>query len=355
MASRRVTQSEIARIAGVHVSTVCLALQNHPGLRASTRRRIVEVAERLGYSPDPMLSALAAYRNRLRPQAFRGQVTWLVPSATSPSWRKVPVSVEFHRGAAERAGQHGYELTDCDLRDEGLTPMRAGQVLRARGVQGILLGPVPDLRVDLEFPWEHFPVVAIGHSLARPAHHLVALDHFQSTRLLFAKLRGLGYRRIGMAVMKALDDAVGGFILGGYQRSQMEVPTRERLAAFLAVGKVPSKQEFERWLRRTHPEALITTNYFFPELLEQLGVRIPEDLGVTVLFRKIGGDRFAGIEQDAAGIGATAMDYLVAMIHRHDRGVPAIPQQILVAGRYVDGETVREVSTCTPAGICFRL
>ena len=53
MAVRRVTIKDVAREAGVSVTTVSHALNGKGRLRASTRERVTEVAERLGYRANP--------------------------------------------------------------------------------------------------------------------------------------------------------------------------------------------------------------------------------------------------------------------------------------------------------------
>ena len=59
---RRVTQLDIARVAGVHNTTVSLALRNSAEIPSETRERIRAIAEQMGYQPDPALRALVAYR-----------------------------------------------------------------------------------------------------------------------------------------------------------------------------------------------------------------------------------------------------------------------------------------------------
>ena len=58
----RVTLRDIAQAAGVHYSTVSIALRDHPRISAPVRRKIKAIAQRMGYTPDPALAALNAYR-----------------------------------------------------------------------------------------------------------------------------------------------------------------------------------------------------------------------------------------------------------------------------------------------------
>ena len=58
----RVTINDIARRSGVSKSAVSYALNGRPGVSEPTRRRILEVAERLGWSPDRTARLLSGSR-----------------------------------------------------------------------------------------------------------------------------------------------------------------------------------------------------------------------------------------------------------------------------------------------------
>ena len=58
-----VTIRDIAREAGVTVGTVSRALNNYPDVSPTTRERIVETAQRLGYSPNQMARNLSSKHN----------------------------------------------------------------------------------------------------------------------------------------------------------------------------------------------------------------------------------------------------------------------------------------------------
>ena len=52
------------------------------------------------------------------------------------------------------------------------------------------------------------------------------------------------------------------------------------------------------------------------------------------------GDRFSGVYQNGALIGALAIDTLTAMVERHERGLPAQATTLMVEGQWNEGETV---------------
>lgn len=54
---------DIAREAGVTVGTVSRALNNYPDVSPTTRERIVETAQRLGYRPNQMARNLSSKHN----------------------------------------------------------------------------------------------------------------------------------------------------------------------------------------------------------------------------------------------------------------------------------------------------
>ena len=76
----RVTMTAVAKRAGVHTTTVSLALRNHPSLPVTTRERIQALAREMGYRPDPGLAALVAYRSRLNPPKHRQTLAYI------PNW-----------------------------------------------------------------------------------------------------------------------------------------------------------------------------------------------------------------------------------------------------------------------------
>src|SRR6516164_4726585 len=60
---RRVTIRDVAAEAGVSIGTASKALNGQGKLRAETRERVTEVAQRLGFAPNTLAQALLAGRS----------------------------------------------------------------------------------------------------------------------------------------------------------------------------------------------------------------------------------------------------------------------------------------------------
>lgn len=151
----------------------------------------------MGYAPDPMLSALAAYRNQRRPASFRGTLAWLVNTGYGFDWRdrnRRPHCSDYYEGAVQQAESYGFQIEILDFNERGMTPSRLASILAARCIPGILLCPQPRPETNLEFPWQSFSAVTFGYSLAEPSLHTVGATQYRAMRLTVHQLRMLGYR-----------------------------------------------------------------------------------------------------------------------------------------------------------------
>src|SRR4051812_15460496 len=220
MPSARTTQNDVARVAGVHRTTVSLALKRHPRIPGDTQERVRRIADELGYRPDPMLSSLVAYRTQKRPVTFHGTLAWLVSSAEGFNWRDVPHFCDSYEGARARARRCGFEFELFDFHCVDMTPARLASILRARNITGLLLCPQRVPRLTLEFPWEDFSAVTFGYGMAEPKLHTVSPAHYLAVRRIMQELERLGYRRIGLALDGAQNERTDGNNLGAYLVSE---------------------------------------------------------------------------------------------------------------------------------------
>jgi DNA-binding LacI/PurR family transcriptional regulator len=305
----------------------------------------------MGYRPDPMLTALNVYRQARRGAAFQAGLAWLNAFSRREMLRENPNCVLYRKGAEARAREMGFSLEEFWLQEPGMTPARVVQILANRQIQGILLPPMPFSDTSLPMPWERFPVVALGYS-HRPLFHVVNGAQYRATRLAVRNLHRLGYRRVGLFTWEEYEERTDYNFFSGYHcecaklglrpmlcRVASQRERRERDVVFYENWK----RETRTWLRQSKPEVLLMPDAIVAQRIglgpaaaggERAGLLSPH---VAVLARYSTHGTFAGIDQNAQRMGAVAVDHLIHMIQRNERGRPASPLHILVEAEWRDG------------------
>lgn len=174
---------DVADEAGLSKAAASYALR---GLKSSphTQQLVRDIADRLGYTANPIAQALAGGRS--------GAVG--VCGALHDLW---------HQGLAValagrlRAAGHVSSIADTDGdpdRERALV-----ETMAREHVDGVVaLVTDPEARWWAELP-EHFVVVSVGDVLTwRPQAPSVAFDNVAGVRTALAHLAGLGHRRIGL-------------------------------------------------------------------------------------------------------------------------------------------------------------
>ncbi|MFV2196735.1 LacI family DNA-binding transcriptional regulator [Nocardiopsis sp. LOL_012] len=121
---KRITIYDVAREADVAASTVSRALRTPRRVNTATREHILEVAERLGYRPSPLATALQSGRT--------ATVAMLVPDVTNPHF------FGTIRGAERRAAAAGISFI-LSYTEESADTERSKIEHLARSVDGFIL------------------------------------------------------------------------------------------------------------------------------------------------------------------------------------------------------------------------
>jgi DNA-binding LacI/PurR family transcriptional regulator len=350
--AKTVCLQDIADRANVSRATVSLALRNDQSISLVTRARIQEIAAVLDYRPNPLVSALMTYQRNSK-AARRTHVTLaiLLRWSRRGRWRS-QVSESLLQASAARAQQHGYRLEEFWLDDLELGGRRLEEVLYARAIPGVLVAPsvAPgDLRLD----WSRLSAVAVGPSLLRPQLHRVSANCLDGMRLALRRLRRLGYQRIGLALKASHDARADGHWSAGFLSEQQQLAPAQRVPIFMVRDECWTERNFGRWYANRQPDAILSHEAGVIPWLEKLGRRVPDDAGFVQLSVEDGCSNCTGIELNSSGMGTVAVDLLVEMIRRNERGVPASPQTVLLETCWVEGGTTRRRSL-RPAGCDIR-
>lgn len=355
MTAKRVTLADIARAAGVHTTTVSMALRNHPRLPEKTRTRLQALAKKMNYAPDPWVRALVAYRGGIRGHQIPATIAYVTNWNTRWGWKRVTAHPQFFAGAEQRARELGYQLEHFWLREPGLTHGRLSGILDARGIHGVIIAS-HERRIDedLHFDWEQLSAVKIDYFPHRPALHNVTNNQCNIIRLAMRQVMAAGYRRIGFVMHRGWDHSVDHLWAAGFLCEQQNVAPADRVPLLLFPGPVPVEEWINEgktdvvaplestaeWLRQHRPEVVISKASFVLPVLAKLGMSVPGDLAFVDVFLEDPQGRTAGVQQNHTAVGALAVDMLAGRMQHNDRGSPTIPTTTYVDGTWFDGRSL---------------
>ena len=341
----------IARVAGVHHTTVSLALRDHPSLPAGTRTRIQSLATSMGYRVDSTLHALTTYRHPSGPAPRATYLALVTSGPTRFGWRHLPAHKPFFRGVKARATELGYHLTHLWLDEPGRDTTQLTAFLVEHGIKGLLLTShdSPNHRA-LQFDRRQFCAVQIEHRPGPTAISRVSNDHPAAVHTAIDHARRAGYRRIGLVLPRPWDHLADSAWTLGYLATQLSIDPRERVPALLFDDHPAARHDgvpvvpldaLEAWLNQHEVDAVMSHAPAVEPALAALGQTIPRDLGLVDIFlRDADRGRIAGVRQECEQVGALAVDLLhQQLLGAHDFSLlPAV--QTRVQGRWMDGASL---------------
>ncbi len=339
---KRVTVRDIAKAAGVSHSTVSRALQGSPLVQTKTRERLVKLAEEMGYRPDPMLSALTAYRSKIQLRRQRDALAFVIGPYIENSWHDI---IESARVRAERLG---FDL-QLYTWDENLPAARQSEILRSRGVRGLIVGPLTKENHLIELPLRlsYFSFVAIGRFISTPKINTVTPNHFGSVRQATKHLREKGYRRIGLALLERLNYHVDDRIRTAFLGYQSSIPESERVPTCLPADESHEDEEISEWINREKPEAIISYSHYYEDLIAE-GFKIPEDFAfVSLNLSSRYEHKVAGTNVNDRMVGQVAVNQLNSQLLVGEIGAPEIQQTIIVDTFWEEGHTAPVLKTAS--------
>lgn len=334
--SARPSIVEIAAAVGVSAMAVSYALRGSGHVSAATRAKILRAATRLGYRPDPLLTHLMSHVRTRRIRHTQANLGMLMLNDDDYTRRLVA-------GVAERATLLGYAVDRVAADALPDNPAGLTRMLQARGITGLLLPPlrVPQSLAGL-LDWTQFSAVAMTYSVTEPRLHRVVPHHFHNAMLVLRHLRERGCRRPAFAVNRSVDLRANHAFTGALSWDAVKTGS-----PFLPPFVSPAEQEHGLagvgdWVRRHKPDALILTGsrHVTTELKPEIAPATLARLRLAVMDYDPR-HPIPGIDQQTPLIGATAVDQLVAQLHRQERGAPASPIVSMIEGRWVEPPAAR--------------
>ncbi len=341
--SRKVRLKDIAEKAELSVAAVSMALKNHRSLPQITIDRVKQLAEKMHYVPDPALSALAAYRSRLKVSQEFSVIGMVSNWSSEDGWTQLRSAEEVIEGAKARAVELGFTLQHFWAKSPKLSIDRFNQILNTRGIRGLILAPFENFEDRLGLDWDQFSVVTVERPLHYSHFHHIVQNHYSDLMLCWDRLHSRGYRRIGLVVRDDLSQRWGHQWESAHRLAQFSSITRQETIPTLQLKDMDRSKQIDlvkAWLQLFKPDAVISRCDCFFDAAESLNIKVPEDLAYVSLNVSDDIEDASGIYQHRDVMGATAVDVLSSLLQRNFRGEMQVSVGTQVDGSWRAGKTV---------------
>ena len=285
---------DIARMAGVSASTVSRVINDKPGIKDSTRKRVQKLLKENGYTPNVAARGLVTQSSRF--------VGILIED----------IRVEHHTESAyvieQEMTRRGYT---CITFSTGADPQRKAdyiQILEQRRVEGaILIGSMfstGEVRQSVERHLSNIPVVVVNGALDLPNTYSVLVDEERGTEACVDMLVQAGRRRL--AYIMDVDTPSNQNKLRGFSTGMLRHGLRaDESRVFTAPGEGTSPRAAierghaaARMLLQAMPEVegvLCATDILAIGCLQEMlarGIAVPRDVAVIGVDNTLYGQLF---------------------------------------------------------------
>jgi LacI family transcriptional regulator len=321
-------------------STVSRALRDDPRIGPEMRRRVRETAEKLGYRPNPLVSALMANRRRRGGGGEIDVIALITNYGGREDWRKKDVCRWEFSGIQRRADELGFRVEVFPLGEYRGDMARLEATLRARAIRGVLLGFSREESTPVAFRTEGFAVAGLSAYFHSAVVDRANFHGFFNVQFALNRMWDFGYRRPALVVPELNNQISNNHWSGAFLDWQRRLPRAGRCEPFIPSD--PSgAQEFDDWLDRNEPDSLLVYKAPVRAFLARRGRRVPDDLGLAYLYRTSDemGDA-AGIDGNLSAVGAAALDLVVEKLNANSAGTSDHPKEVLIKGTWHDGSSL---------------
>jgi len=322
---------DIAVRAGVSVMTVSKVMRDTSDISASTKARIRQLAEQMGYNPDSIAQGLRTGTTKL--------FGLVISSTTNPVFARVVMAIE------ERAHEMGYDLITAHSLN---IPEREEAVIKrllSRRIDGLFLVPVyrldPTAPIYEELARRGIPTVLLGHKAPFcQKFPNVETDDVNASHALTQHLLQLGHKRIayftGPPVSPGSQER-----FEGYRRAlrEAQIEVDEKLifnaGATIEEGEKAALQMLNEAPKATAIQAvndLVAIGA--ASLLLNQGVRIPQDISVVGFGNVLISEHFrvplTTIRQPKLRLGAAAVESMARVMRGEQVLTKRLPAEIVI-------------------------
>jgi len=273
MRAGSITLKDVARLAGVSVSTVSRALLDKSDISEETKAKVNRIAEDIGYLPNTLARDLRTRRTHT--------IGLVISDNSNPFYARLV------RGVQNAAIKRGFHMVFVNSDENYEMETKAVKFLKQLRVAGLILSPAANTIDHVhEYSNINLPLVVVTRRLEGIDVNTVKVDDIKGAYLGTSHLIELGYHDIvfingPMHISNARDR------LKGYSEALMRnhLPFKEQLIFSGNINSYDGYQTAKKVLESVEPQAIFCYSDFVAigvmKALAECGHKVPDDVSIV--------------------------------------------------------------------------
>ncbi|MGM0603943.1 MAG: LacI family DNA-binding transcriptional regulator [Bacillota bacterium] len=269
----KVTIKDIARKAGVSVTTVSRVINNKPDVSSDTKKKVEKIIDETNYQPNTIARGLVLQKSYT--------IGLIIPDISNPFFPEVA------RGIEDELRKEGYSVIFCNTDNRKTWEKESIDLLRSKQVDGMILSlSYENCGEIFKLEKEGFPVVQLDRLVEGSSVPSIAIDNTESAYTAAEYLISRGHKKIAH-ITGDLDTNTGRCRAEGFKRAlqdyNINLPDKfyvkgdySRSSGYYSMKKILQSDEL--------PTAVFTGNDLMAmgvyEAIFDAGLEIPDDISV---------------------------------------------------------------------------
>lgn len=309
-----VTIYDVAREAGVSMATVSRVVNGNKNVKENTRKKVLEVIDRLDYRPNAVARGLASKKTTT--------VGVVIPNIANAYYATLA------KGIDDIADMYKYNIVLANSDEDDEKEINVVNTLFSKQVDGIIfMGYHLTDKIRAEFSRSRTPIVLAGTVDLEGQLPSVNIDYAAATADAVTLLADNGNEKIAFVSGPLVDDINGKVRLSGYKEG-----LKSKGLTFSEGLVFESKYKYEegyalaeRILNTGATAAYVAEDEIAAGLLNGIsdrGIKVPEEFEIVTsddsLVTKFTRPNLTSINQPVYDIGAIAMRMLTKIMHKEE-------------------------------------
>lgn len=313
MESETITIYDVAREAGVSMATVSRVVNGNQNVKETTRRKVLEVIERLDYRPNAVARGLASKKTTT--------VGVVIPDIANSYFASLA------RGIDDIATMYKYNIVIANSDGDDDKEINVVNTLLAKQVDGLVfLAHNLSDKIRAEFSRTRTPIVLAGAVDPEDQIPSVNIDYTSATKEVTLAL-AKHHDKVALVAGAMVNAINGKERLGGYQAALAEAGRTysEGLVFETNYSYMAGLKLAERVKTSGATAAVVSDDEVAVGLLNGLvnsGVNVPDDFEIVTannsVITEFTRPTLSSIEQPLYDLGAVSMRLLTKMMHKEE-------------------------------------